>query len=401
MRFYKMTRHKLFLLLLVLFFSSRLFAENISDSVYDYSLDIPEGFELAEVSEDQMSYHFTHPNYPVQFILKIYDTNGNYANASGLNSPKEVLTTALQKLYASMEVDCFYWNESECAISDFSMTLDKKYSGWAVCAPLKKNGAYITLLAYTSAETRQSCNPFIMSILNSLCTDQVFYSFPGIIATYAFPPEGSKAININIQNIPVTSAIDKSDIDAAQFVLEMEYTVLLLYAKHNLWKEAWQRYYRMVYRDSFGRLARFSSDVIKQLYPWAKKSNPENPELAYAQAILSWVQTFNYKRDNATASTTDFTNLPAVLCGEGNDCDSRSMLVCLLLRAAGIESFMLISREYSHAMTVFENPAPGQKYEVEGTGREFLMGETTAKVTWGTIAKDHADRSKWIPVFLP
>ena len=181
----------------------------------------------------------------------------------------------------------------------------------------------------------------------------------------------------------------------------MEYTVLLLYAKHNLWKEAWQRYYRMVYRDSFGRLARFSSDVIKQLYPWAKNSNPENPELAYAQAILSWVQTFNYKRDNATASTTDFTNLPAVLCGEGNDCDSRSMLVCLLLRAAGIESFMLISREYSHAMTVFENPAPGQKYEVEGTGREFLMGETTAKVTWGTIAKEHADRIKWIPVFLP
>ena len=49
----------------------------------------------------------------------------------------------------------------------------------------------------------------------------------------------------------------------------------------------------------------------------------------------------------------------------------------------------------------FENPAPGQKYEVEGTGREFLMGETTAKVTWGTIAQEHADRKKWIPVILP
>ncbi|MBO4534245.1 MAG: hypothetical protein J5726_11210 [Treponema sp.] len=396
-----MTRLKSFLVILLLLFGVQLFAENISDTVYEYSLDIPEGFELADVADDQMSYHFTHPNYPVQFILKIYDTTGNYANASGLNSVSEVLSTALLKLSASMEIDRFIWNEKECAIADFSMTLDKKYSGWAICAPLKKSGAYVTMLAYTTSETRQSCNPFIMSILNSLCTDDNYYCYPGIIITYAFPQEGAKNFGVKISDTLINSSIDKSDIEAAQFVLEMEYSVLLLYARHDLWKEAWQRYYRMIYRDSYGRLARFSEDVIKQLYPVAKQANPSNPELAYAQAILSWVQTFDYKRDNASSSTTDFTNLPAVLCGEGNDCDSRSMLVCVLLRAAGIESFMLISREYSHAMTVFENPAPGQKYEVAGTGREFLMGETTAKVTWGTIAQEHADRSKWIPVFLP
>lgn len=389
-----MTRYKHFLVILLLLLSTRLFAENISDSVYNYSLDIPEGYELTEISDDQMSYHFTHPNYPVEFVLKIYDDKS-------LGSTNDVLFIALKKLSASMEIDNFEWNDSVCSISDFSMTLDKKYSGWAVCAPLAKNGAYIVLLAYTTAETRQSCNPFIMSILNSLCTDDNYYCRPGIIVTYAFPPEGKQKVTANFQNITVESTIDKADVDAAQFVVEMEYSVLLLYAKHNLWKEAWQRYYRMIYRDSFGRLEQFSEAVIQQISPSAKQSNPSNPELFYAQAILSWVQTFNYKRDNASSANTDFTNLPAVLCGQGNDCDSRSMLVCVLLRAAGIESFMLISREYSHAMTVFENPAPGQKYELDGTGREFLMGETTAKVTWGTIAKDHADRSKWIPVILP
>ena len=393
-----MTRYKKampFFTILFLLFSTSLFAETISDSVYEYSLDIPEGFELAEVSEDQMSYHFTHPNYPVQFILKIYDN-------PVVSSADKVLGIALKKLSASMEIDTFSWNNSPlCAISDFSMTLDKKYSGWAVCAPLKKQNSYIVLLSYTTAETRQSCNPFIMSILNSLCTDDSFYCFPGIIATYAFPYEGNKEISLNIGKYKIDTIIDNSDIDAAKFVVEMEYNVLLLYAKHNLWKEAWQRYYRLIYRDSFGRLGQFSSDVLKTIYPEAKKANPDNPELYYAQTILSWVQTFNYERDNATASDVDFTNLPAVLCGQGNDCDSRSMLVCVLLRAAGLESFMLISREYSHAMTTFENKAPGQKYAVEGTGREFLMGETTAKVTWGTIAQDHADRIKWIPVFLP
>ena len=383
------------MLALFFLFTVNAFSETISDSVYNYSLDIPEGFTLNDVSEDQMSYHFTHPNYPVQFIIKIYDNPSNV-------SSKAVLSTALKKLGAAMEIDTFAWNNSpECAISDFSMTLDQKYSGWAICAPLQKANAYVAVLAYSTADTRQSCNPFIMSILNSLCTDENYYCFPGIIATYAYPYEGKKNIKLNIDGKVIPTYIDTSDVDAAQFVLEMEYSVLLLYANHNLWKEAWQRYYRMVFRDSYGRLAQVSYDVISQLYPVCEKSNPSNPDLAYAQTLLSWVQTFQYKRDNEKASNTDFTNLPAVLCGTGNDCDSRSMLVCVLLRAAGLESFMIISREYSHAMVTFENPAPGQKYEVEGTGREFLMGETTAKVTWGTIAQEHADRSKWIPVIMP
>ena len=390
-----MTRLKKFFTIILLLLCTNVFAEIVSDSVYDYSLDIPEGFELYDVSEDQMSYHFTHPNYPVQFIVRIYDD-------PSYDSSAKVLGMALKKLSAAMEIDTFSWNASnECAISDFSMTLDKKYSGWAVCAPLKKNNAYVVLLSYTTADTRQSCNPFIMSILNSLCTDEAYYCFPGIIASYAYPYEGRKNISVDIGGNKIDSFISTTDVEAAQFVLEMEYSVLLLYAKHNLWKEAWQRYYRLIYRDNFGRLEQFSSDVLKTLYPLCTKANPSNPELTFAQTILSWVQTFSYKRDNATAKDVDFTNLPAVLCGEGNDCDSRSMLVCVLLRFAGLESFMLISREYSHAMTVFENKAPGQKYTLEGTNRDFLMGETTAAVTWGTIAQEHADRSKWIPVILP
>jgi len=383
------------LLVFSIFSSAHIFAETVSDSVYNYSLDIPEGFMLNEVSDDQLSYHFIHPNNPVQFIIKIYDH-------PGYDSSSKVLDRALKNLSAAMEIDTFAWNNSpECAISDFSMTLETKYSGWAVCAPLQKENAYVALFAYAPADKRQSCNQFIMSILNSLCTDENYYCFPGIIASYAYPYEGKKNIKLNIDGKVVQTYIDNCDIDAAQFVLEMEYAVLLLYEKHNLWKEAWQRYYRMVYRDSYGRLAQVSYDVISQLYPQCERKNPVNPNLEYAQTILSWVQGFQYKRDNEKASNTDFTNLPAVLCGKGNDCDSRSMLVCVLLRAAGLESFMLVSREYSHAMTTFENPAPGQKYEVEGTGREFLMGETTAKVTWGTIAQEHSDRKKWIPVILP
>ena len=73
------------------------------------------------------------------------------------------------------------------------------------------------------------------------------------------------------------------------------------------------------------------------------------------------------------------------------------MLVSALLNYTGIDTAILISREYSHAVVVTDIPAPGQTFTMEN-GREYLFGETTAKVTWGMIAQEHADRTKWIPV---
>lgn len=382
-------------ILLFSYFSFCCFGEIIQDNDYNYSLDIPEGFALQDASEDNMSFHFIHPAYPVQLILKVYD------NPAFINS-EDVLDQTLTKLHATKQIDNFIWNDGQiCSISDFSMTLDKSYSGWAVCAPLQKKSSYITLLCYSDTEQRDGCNPFIMSVLNSLCINEDYYSYPGIILSYAFPTEGKKNISVNISGYNIQTSIDKSDIDAAQFLIDMEFNVLKLYANHNLWKEAWQRYYRMIYRDSFGRMAQCSYDIINKLYPICEKQNPSNPELTFAQTLLSWVQTFNYERNTASAASSDFTSLPAAISGHGNDCDSRSMLVSVILRAAGIDSFILISRDYSHAMTTLGIDAPGQKYTVPGTDYEFLMGETTAKVTWGTIAQEHSDRSKWIPVLLP
>ena len=89
--------------------------------------------------------------------------------------------------------------------------------------------------------------------------------------------------------------------------------------------------------------------------------------------------------------------MPAAISGKGSDCDSRSMLISILLNYAGLDTAILISREYSHAVVVTDIPAPGQTYTMEN-GREYLFGETTAKVTWGMIAQNQADRTKWIPV---
>ena len=386
-RFYKtFVRAALFISLLFSF--SNLFAEKITDRDFSFSLDIPEGFEIADYTQDGMSYVFSHPNIPVTLVMKI-------TQEFQTKSAAEVLKKNLNKLSAKGDTDSFNWNGSECGISSFTMTLDDNYFGWSVAAPVKIKNYYVVLLCY-APESKRGCEQFIISTVNSLCIDDEYLNRPGIITSYAFQPEGRKALSLQIGGKQIKSSLDKVDEDAAKFVIDLEYAVLTLYANHKMWKEAWQRYYRMIYRDNAGRLQQTAADIYKALYPELKKSDPQTADIKFAQALLSWVQGFGYERAKSK-NESDFTSLPAAISGKGSDCDSRSMLISALLNYTGIDTALLISREYSHAMVVTDIPAPGQTFTMED-GREYLMGETTAKVTWGTIAADHADRTKWMCV---
>lgn len=380
---------KLFYFLFIIFaITSYSFSEQITDRDFGFSLDIPEGFEIADYTEDGMSYVFSHPNIPVTLVMKLTEEK----NAK---SAAEVLNKNLKKLNASGETDSFKWNGTVCGISYFSMSLDDNYSGWAVSAPVKIQDYYVILLCY-APESKKGCEQFIISTINSLSINNEYLNTPGIITSYAFPPEGSESVLLKIGGKEIKTSLDKSDEEAAKFVTDLEYSVLNLYANHKMWKEAWQRYYRMIYRDNAGRLQQTAKNIYDSIYPELKKSKPQDADIKYAQALLSWVQTFGYERAQSKIES-DFTSLPASIKGKGSDCDSRSMLVSVLLNYTGIDTAMLISREYSHAVVVTDIPAPGQTFTMEN-GREYLFGETTARVTWGMLAQDQADRTKWIPV---
>lgn len=380
---------KLFYFLFIIFaITSYSFSEQITDRDFGFSLDIPEGFEIADYTEDGMSYVFSHPNIPVTLVMKLTEEK----NAK---SAAEVLNKNLKKLNASGETDFFKWNGTVCGISNFSMSLDDNYSGWAVSAPVKIQDYYVILLCY-APESKKGCEQFIISTINSLSINNEYLNTPGIITSYAFPPEGSESVLLKIGGKEIKTSLDKSDEEAAKFVIDLEYSVLNLYANHKMWKEAWQRYYRMIYRDNAGRIQQTAKNIYDSIYLELKKSKPQDADIKYAQALLSWVQTFGYERAQSKIES-DFTSLPASIKGKGSDCDSRSMLVSVLLNYTGIDTAMLISREYSHAVVVTDIPAPGQTFTMEN-GREYLMGETTAKVTWGTIAANHADRTKWLCV---
>ena len=219
---------------------------------------------------------------------------------------------------------------------------------------------------------------------------------PGPVTTFAFPKTENAEIVLNIGGKTIISNLEADAIERSKFVLEREYDVLKIYGNHEKWKEAWQRYYRQLFRESYNAFDDIARDVYKELLPSAQKANFKAPHMEMIQMLLDWVQDMEYERDRAHA---DFTVPVAAIQGFGCDCDSRSMLMCIMLEHFAIPTELFISREYSHA--VFGAAVNQNGAAIEANGINYVLGETTAQVNFGLIAQEHSDTSKWIEVDLP
>lgn len=391
-----MTRHKLFgFIICFLIAAFSLSAEVVNIKKYNFSLDLPEGYKFESKSQDGKQYSFNHPDMNTTLLIKVYEGR-NYKNA------KACLKDSISNLNSDAEIGDFNWNDQECAITNFQFALDQNYAIYGICTPLScKKSTFAVILNYTHLANEEKAWPFIFSTINSLSVKEDDYLKPGILISFLYPQEEILNYKFKLFGKEITTSFDSTDGEASQTVVDLEYYVLNLYRQHNLVMKAWERYYRMIYRDSWGRIEDCMDKVLNTFEPYAAYVNPDQPELTLAQWILTWVQSMEYGNRATTQNDSDFTSLPRALMGEPNDCDSRALLVCMFMRAMGLDSFMLISPEYSHALATVDIDAPGQKYNLQGSDKEYLMGETTEAVTWGMIAQDQADRSKWYPIILP
>lgn len=377
-------------------FASGSGAEVVSSGKFGYSVDFPEMFEITSCSDDERSVLFEHSLLPVQTAIRIWPADSYSSSTDAINSTAE-------KLYASAKTASVKWRNRDCAVSKFEMSekaLGQEMTGWGICVPLYPQKDFLTMLCYAPKDKAFDCEQMILSVLDSLMVDRGSFSEAGIITRFAFPKTQSMAVTLEIGGKKITTELDKDDSEANKFVVDREFAVFRIFAGQKCWKEAWQRFYRMIARDASGRIKKAAFDISSALYADCAKADSELPEAAMAQKILSWTQNFSYERPSATADKADFTDIPSTLCGEGSDCDSRSMLVMLLCRNIGLDSIMLVSVDYSHAMAgVCMRGKQGQTYSLDG--KEYLFGETTAKnLTFGMIAKDMQDRAKWIPIEL-
>ena len=364
-----------------------LFANRVSfGNLQDASIDFPEGFSIAESDQTGTSFLLQSSIVPVQALLRTWPST-RYENAS------QAMEKSLESLKLEYETEDFVWRNQDCVMAMFKGKINgTDQSGFALTASLPQKQGTVLLMAWTSPKNQDSCTAFMASLIDSLNIDAGSYYEAGPLTTWLYPDtEATTAVELEINGKTISTWIRNSDAEAGECLIDREYAVLTLYKKSNLWKQAWQRYYRMIFRDSFHRMQKAAFDIYNELSPLC------SDDTDLAQKLLEWTQGFSYEREK---NASDFASLPSILLGGGSDCDSRSMLLAVLLTAMNQDAIMLVSAQYSHAMAAITSSHPGHSFSYDG--KKYLMGETTAPgLSWGKISGTQDNQSAWIPVMFP
>lgn len=372
---------------LILFFVgiSVSFAEILNSPTWGYSVDLPEEFVLVDKNGAD-SYMFENAFVSSTVILKAY-------KKEKFSSSLEAMETVMKQLGAEFECAETDWRNTDCIISQFAFNLGgASNTGWAVSSLLQDSKGYVVMLCYTPTEVFYDLEQFVISCVDSLCIDYGSYYSPGPLTSFAFPKGEVQNHTVEIAGEKIDFPLDSSDIESDKFVVEREYSVLSLYQDSEMWVEAWQRYYRQVYKNAYSRLKIAAFNIYNRLI---KTCESENPEIELAQKLLSWTQGFDYVRD---FTSTDFTPITASITGTGSDCDSRAMLLACLLHHMNYDTCLFVSAEFSHSLFGIVLDKAGAKINIDG--RQFLLGETTAQVDIGLVPANMNQTDKWIFVEL-
>lgn len=361
------------------------FAIDLSSPTFGYSIDLPEGFVLKDKEPDNTGYLFSSEVMSVDCALHIYDCPQH--------DSLPILQAALKKLDAKGDADYVPSRvEKSCSMSLFSMG-NNSFSG-AAASYLLQNDKCLVVVSYCNNTDFGISLSLIFSCLDSVYTSNEDYFEAGAITRMGYPRNNPISHTLTIKDKSITVPIDKEELVLENSVIDREFGLLEHYANRPDWKEAWQRCYRIIYRACYQGLAPIAQILRNEFYSKLEVNAP----LAYAQILLDYVQESLYERSTITAAT-DFAAPIKIALHEGADCDSRSLFLCALLQASGIDAIMFISPKFSHAIVGIDLKADNkQSFNVEG--KPYILAETTQKVPIGKIEDRINDESQWIPVFL-
>jgi hypothetical protein len=366
---------------------------------WGFRIDVPEGYEYQEGNgKDRFSF------------VSPWKTSLDLAVYSGAAYPSvEALTADVQKRLGNRGEAVFfeYRNKKavllELAFGDGKGAEDSAFVGWGLCVELEgdkenTNSAappLLLALAYGSAGTGE-LDGLHLSALDSIAPSDADKYAPGPVTEFAYPR--GKRITGNLAGLDLEAALREFDAQGAQALVDREFTVLRLYGESPLWREAWTRFYRAIYRDSFERLANaaFVLERHWNVSAWKEPADPVSEEaqgMVLAKKALEWVQSFTYERD---LLGSDFVNLVSAAFEGRGDCDSRAMLWAIILEQANIPGAIMVSADYNHAMGLVDLPGAGARFTHEGT--QWLVAETTAHVSLGRIRADVSEISRWMGI---
>jgi hypothetical protein len=366
--------------------------ELISDS--GAVVDMPAGFTPGD-GDGKMRFSYFDANDGMEFDIRIYEP-GRYSSAEAK------ATDILGQIGSQGDTTSFTYQGHGAVIADMSFALDGVpragyavfIAGAAADAKATTGSASTTngyaLIATAATSQFDAYAELIISCLDSFSIDRAARRFPGPVSQFLlpWPPDRTEKKAVALPSASVSLPWSTEEAKQELSVAEREYHIMTLYLQSDtLWQEAWARYYRMIYKESAARLDGLTESFAASL--------PTNDPTEAARRVLAWVQGFLYERDFAGI---DFVPPQTAAFEKRGDCDSRAMVMAIILEKLGIDSVLMVSREYSHAMLAVDVPGGGQRFTLNG--KAYLVAETTAKVGIGQMDSSMTDVSKWLGIDL-
>jgi len=351
---------------------------------WGFQLDLPPGFIYVDGNAfDRFS--FEGPSNSM-FDLLVYDAV--YRDVA------DMMQDVIHRLGNTGEITFFEYGGRDAAIVELRFA---NMEGWALGLelgdhPIGGSPALLLALAYAPVGT-ENVDLIHISALNSIAPTQADALRPGPIMEFAFPRGGW--VDAPLAGGLGTARIRENDAEAAQMLVENEFLLLYMYQHSDYWQEAWIRFYRAIYRDSWDRIADAAFQIERGLRCGgaARDLDLGETDRAFAQRALAFVQGFYYERN---LDGSDFINLVTAVTEGRGDCDTRAMLWAIILAQANIPSAIMVSRHHSHAMGLADVPGAGARFEAGGV--MWLVAETTSDVDIGLIAASQSYIGHWLGV---
>jgi hypothetical protein len=388
-----MKKKSLIFLPLFIFIYSLAFSSPLESPSWGFSLDLPEGYELSG-GDRKDTFSFSHPDGATFEISISYSAPGQRTSYA---SVEEMSRDVKARLNSSGDLELFDYRGKKAALLELVFTLQGagRMAGWALCMELAQPNTtparnaqaskpLLLAMAYGPAG-KQGLEVLHLSALDSIAPEGSDKLAPGPITEFGYPRENR--VKASIYGLDCEAWIFEEDAEAAQALIDREFLVLQHYQNTSNWKEAWIRFYRAIYRDSFERLVDIAFQVERKL------NVPPLENRDFANQALKWVQSFEYERD---LFGSDFINLVSSATEGRGDCDNRAMLWAVILKQSCIPSAIMVSRNYSHAMGLADLPGSGARFELKG--QRLLVAETTADVSIGLIGETVSEIDQWLGI---
>jgi len=401
-------------------------------SDHGFSIDLPEGFEYID-GNGSTQFTFGLPDESVTVNIIVYPP-------SRFTDAKAGAAATAAKLSGSGTFAPLGFGGRDAAFGELSFgTEASERRGYGLFVndaegPRSASGAKpelydLVVLSHARAADYEGYEDFVASAIDGFSLNVGRRAVPGPVGASARAEAG--AGTLQTAAIPFGAATVHADWNpregaVAQAIVEREYRVLSVYATSpELVEAAIARFYRMVFRDSAPSLDRLALEMSAawETGAWAGTKPPtslsgpdstasapatapsgaSNPRFGapadprgYASALLSWVQGFKYERD---PEGSDVVNPISAAFESRGDCDSRALVMSILLRRENIRSILMISLQHEHALAAVDAPGTGARFPFRKIN--WLVAETTARVGIGMVDAAQADPASWIGIGFP